>query len=213
MTPRTIGEALALLNSEFKRRLASQGEWDRDSVLAIWTEELLKAMRATAESEAVDASWIGRVREAVAGLPTEQASVIYGAIYELQIQRNEANFLRERERDELKRLRAVVGDYEEVLDSHRENVRLIDVAMNGEAGAAKQASLCDLIEQARRMAYEREQFERRLIAIVATCAPVPRGSLSGPRVAERCMRIARCICQRDKAGMVLMSSPECGEHR
>lgn len=50
------------------------------------------------------------------------------------------------ENDELK-----VSDYEEVLYVQRDLVRQLDVAMNGEEGAAKQASLCDLIEDARRM--------------------------------------------------------------
>ena len=40
-----------------------------------------------------------------------------------------------------------IADYEEVLQSHRELVRQLDVALNGEAGAAKQASLCDIVAQ------------------------------------------------------------------
>lgn len=39
------------------------------------------------------------------------------------------------------------SDYEEVLSSHRRLVRELDVALNGEAGAAKQASLCDIVSQ------------------------------------------------------------------
>jgi len=38
-------------------------------------------------------------------------------------------------------------DYKEVHASHRATVRKIDVILNGEAGAAKQASLCDLVRQ------------------------------------------------------------------
>jgi hypothetical protein len=38
-----------------------------------------------------------------------------------------------------------ISDYEEVLADHRRLVREIDVIMNGEDGAAKQASLCDLV--------------------------------------------------------------------
>lgn len=34
-----------------------------------------------------------------------------------------------------------------VLDSHRGLVRELDIALNGEAGAAKQASLCDIVAQ------------------------------------------------------------------
>ena len=38
-------------------------------------------------------------------------------------------------------------DYEEVLTDHRRLVRELDVALNGEEGAAKQASLCDIVAQ------------------------------------------------------------------
>lgn len=37
--------------------------------------------------------------------------------------------------------------YEEVLADHRRLVRELDVALNGEEGAAKQASLCDIVGQ------------------------------------------------------------------
>lgn len=40
-----------------------------------------------------------------------------------------------------------VADYEHAFQSHRNLVRMIDVIINGEAGAAKQASLCDLVGQ------------------------------------------------------------------
>ncbi len=41
------------------------------------------------------------------------------------------------------------ADYEEVLADHRRLVRELDVLLNGEAGAAKQASLCDIVSQVR----------------------------------------------------------------
>lgn len=44
-----------------------------------------------------------------------------------------------------------IADYEEVLADHRRLVRLLDVALHGEGNAAPQASLCDLIEPARRL--------------------------------------------------------------
>ncbi|MCT0738661.1 hypothetical protein N0681_23015 [Pseudomonas aeruginosa] len=40
-------------------------------------------------------------------------------------------------------------DYEEVLADHRRLVRELDVLLNGEDGAARQASLCDLVAQVR----------------------------------------------------------------
>ena len=38
-------------------------------------------------------------------------------------------------------------DYEEVMADHKRLVRELDVALNGEEGAAKQASLCDILAQ------------------------------------------------------------------
>ena len=42
------------------------------------------------------------------------------------------------------------ADYEEVLADHRRLVRELDVLLNGEHGAAKQASLCDIVSQLKR---------------------------------------------------------------
>ncbi|KVT92659.1 hypothetical protein WK60_13795 [Burkholderia ubonensis] len=42
------------------------------------------------------------------------------------------------------------ADYEEVLADHRRLVRELDVLLNGEEGAALQASLCDIVAQVRR---------------------------------------------------------------
>jgi len=39
------------------------------------------------------------------------------------------------------------ADYEAVLAGHRALVRELDVLLNGEEGAAKQASLCDIVSQ------------------------------------------------------------------
>lgn len=40
---------------------------------------------------------------------------------------------------------SLLSDYEEVLADHRRLVRVLDVLMHGEEGAAQQASLCDLV--------------------------------------------------------------------
>lgn len=49
--------------------------------------------------------------------------------------------------DEVERLEREKSDLQEVLDDKRRLVRELDVALNGEEGAAKQASLCDLVSQ------------------------------------------------------------------
>ncbi|WP_275272440.1 hypothetical protein [Limnobacter sp. P1] len=47
-------------------------------------------------------------------------------------------------------LESVQQNYEEVMEDHRRLVRELDVLINGEEGAAKQASLCDIVAQVRR---------------------------------------------------------------
>lgn len=52
---------------------------------------------------------------------------------------------------EVRRLRAMCDDYELALADKRRLARELDVAMHGEQGAAKQASLCDLVDSARQL--------------------------------------------------------------
>lgn len=47
-------------------------------------------------------------------------------------------------------LESVQQDYEEVMEDHRRLVRELDVLINGEEGAAQQASLCDIVAQVKR---------------------------------------------------------------
>lgn len=64
-------------------------------------------------------------------------------------QMNEKYIVRlKKERDAL---RAELADFKEVLESKQEDTHKLDIALNGEAGAAKQASLCDLIGPARQL--------------------------------------------------------------
>lgn len=62
---------------------------------------------------------------------------------------------------EIERLRADLADYREVHADHQRLVRELDVLLNGEDGAAKQASLCDIVGQLadwrRKEAFEHEQ--------------------------------------------------------
>ena len=51
-------------------------------------------------------------------------------------------------------------DYEEVLSEHRRLVRYLDVLINGEEGAARQASLCDLVGQIAKMLASNELSRR-----------------------------------------------------
>jgi hypothetical protein len=60
-------------------------------------------------------------------------------------------------------VRQVVSQYEDVLTDHRRLVRDIDVIMNGEEGAAKQASLCDLGGQIRDWANALSRYEEAYI--------------------------------------------------
>lgn len=53
-----------------------------------------------------------------------------------------------------------ISDYEEVLSDHRRLVRDLDVQMNGH-GAAQQASLCDIVSQAKRENWKSEWLRRQ----------------------------------------------------
>lgn len=44
-----------------------------------------------------------------------------------------------------------ISDYNECAADHNRLVRELDVLLNGEAGAAKQASLCDIVSQVKHM--------------------------------------------------------------
>jgi hypothetical protein len=48
----------------------------------------------------------------------------------------------------IRELQESIGDYEDVLADKRRLTRELDIALHGETGAAKQASLCDLIHPA-----------------------------------------------------------------
>lgn len=52
-----------------------------------------------------------------------------------------------------------VADYEEVIADHRALVREIDVIINGEAGAAKQASLCDLVGRIKQLVRNAQNWQ------------------------------------------------------
>ena len=49
--------------------------------------------------------------------------------------------------DAIERKDAAIADFEESIESHNALVRKLDVLLNGEDGAAKQASLCDIVAQ------------------------------------------------------------------
>lgn len=67
-----------------------------------------------------------------------------------------------REQDQL-----TIQDYEESFESHKQLVRELDVMMNGEDGAAKQASLCDIVAQFPKWKAKKEAYYEQLITIAA----------------------------------------------
>lgn len=58
-----------------------------------------------------------------------------------------------------------IADYEEVLADKRRLTRELDVALHGEHGAAKQASLCDLVGPAKRLREQRDDLLRACKAL------------------------------------------------
>jgi hypothetical protein len=55
-----------------------------------------------------------------------------------------------------------ISDLQEVLEDKRENTRKLDIALNGTDGAAKQASLCDLIGQVTELKKKNESLKQKL---------------------------------------------------
>lgn len=53
-----------------------------------------------------------------------------------------------------------IADYEQCFEDHRRLVRELDVALNGEDGAAKQASLCDIVAQVKDIPHTLGLFTR-----------------------------------------------------
>lgn len=64
--------------------------------------------------------------------------------------------------DAIKSERTRARDFEEVLEDHRRLVRELDVILSGADGAAKQASLCDLIGPAKKMVDRVRELEALL---------------------------------------------------
>lgn len=63
-----------------------------------------------------------------------------------------------------------LSDMQEVLDDKKRLVRDIDVIMNGEKGAAKQASLCDLIPQIKQLSTLPAQLQAARLGALEECA-------------------------------------------
>lgn len=81
----------------------------------------------------------------------------------------------------------VTRDYEEVLTDHRRFAREIDVIMNGEEGAAKQASLCDLVAQIRDWADALAKYEEAYVENCYECLAeweLEQANIEMARVAE-----------------------------
>jgi hypothetical protein len=68
-----------------------------------------------------------------------------------------------------------VADYKVMLEDHKRLVRELDVAINGEAGAAKQASLCDIVAQVRSQKISKYNSEN-FLAIRGAMGHVSDGS-------------------------------------
>jgi len=63
---------------------------------------------------------------------------------------------------EMQDLETTVNDYKETFKDHQRLVREIDVIINGEDGAAPQASLCDIVGQIRQLTFDVKDLARGL---------------------------------------------------
>lgn len=117
-------------------------------------------------------------------------------------------------RERLREYRGVLDDYKEVLEDKRRLAREIDVALNGEDGAAEQASLCDLVGAASKLRARVHELEGekgeevkfaniRLIAAVlyAYCHKRREGWEEGPGPNECWDRLVDEVCNLGLAGV------------
>lgn len=81
--------------------------------------------------------------------------------------------------DLLTRLRSEIANHERVHASHQRLVRELDVILNGEAGAAPQASLCDVVDQVRRL-----RSQGAVPAIREAASPPPTQGGGNSRIRE-----------------------------
>lgn len=88
-----------------------------------------------------------------------------------------------------------IADYEQTLADHRQLVREIDVILNGEDGAAKQASLCDLMGDIKRhkacldeyeaLEFEKEELESENEILIQRIAKIENVNEGGIEMSNR----------------------------
>jgi hypothetical protein len=72
-------------------------------------------------------------------------------------------------------------EYEEVLTDHRMLVRQLDVLMNGEEGAAAQASLCDIVVM---LPAWRDEYRKQVLLELADSLDEKRSNYHFPRISS-----------------------------
>jgi hypothetical protein len=92
-------------------------------------------------------------------------------------------------------------DYEEVLADHRRLVREIDVILNGEEGAAKQASLCDLVGQIEELKERLERGEAMYEGLCEACDDMWAENAEGAELERVNLEMAR-IANEEKNALV-----------
>lgn len=114
-------------------------------------------------------------------------------------------------RNEVVRLNELVADHEEVHRDHQRLVRDLDVLLNGEAGAAKQASLCDIVSQMARAKHPEtpapRSFQDRVFDWARDCFgehDTTSREMRTYRFLEEALELAQaCGCSQDAATRVL----------
>lgn len=111
MSDTTTGEVLSMLNSDFKRRLQSQTEWDAESVREVWTEELMKAMRSVAMSDTGKCPGIKGCPQCECSCDVCNPVVRYAHCRDCGCTPHDAGGLTEEERQWLKAARVLSADW------------------------------------------------------------------------------------------------------
>jgi len=144
----TFAEAVANINDSTAGTKQFWARYAASIFITANADAILAALRAQEVTAAVPGS-AAAMREAVAKVVATENEAQRGLNDIWPGDEIDASPPPDTRDGEIAELRVQIKDYEEVLTDKCRLTRELDVAMNGEDGVAKQASLCDLIEPAK----------------------------------------------------------------
>jgi len=104
-----------------------------------------------------------------------------------------------------------IGELEEVIFDKRRLTREIDVILNGVAGAAKQASLCDLMGQIKETVGQRDYVQQQCAGMRRFVEKITQTSMGHyDDCACMCMPAVECDCRYERDLKEALSTPSHG---